>query len=92
MNQIDNTKKYQNLYKNYKDLIEKTTIREYEIVPGGKVSVQISPEDLRTKKEVEDELKKGVNFLTDNQLIDLSGNVELSKEALEALAKRKDTM
>lgn len=63
MNHTENIKKYQDLYKRYKDLVGKTTIRAYEVVSGEKISVNnISIKDLKDKESVENQLKEGLIF------------------------------
>ncbi|MBI2003811.1 MAG: hypothetical protein HYS78_02450 [Parcubacteria group bacterium] len=82
---------YKNLYKKYKDLVAKTSIKTYEIISGGKISAQnISPKDLKERQKVEEELSGGLEFLSDDQLIDLSKDVPFSEKVTEALKKRRE--
>ncbi|MEK7514808.1 MAG: hypothetical protein AAB608_00290 [Patescibacteria group bacterium] len=88
---INSVKKYQALFKRYKELLRKTSIRAYEAMPGDKINVQnVSSEDLEEKIKVEAELSEGLIFLSDNQLIDLTGDLGLSKKAEDVLTKRKE--
>ena len=93
MDKIQNTNKYQDLYKKYKELVNKTTIRVYKVVSGEKINIDnISPKDLMEREEIEKELTKGLDFLTDNQLIDLSGDTIFTDMAFNILKKRKETL
>lgn len=92
MDKIEDIKKYQDLYKRYKELITKTTIRVY-VTSGEEIKVQnISAENLKAREAVENELKNGLDSLTDNQLIDLSGDEIFTEAALNTLTKRKETL
>lgn len=91
MDQNNEVNKYQDLYSQYKDLVTKTTIKAYTVITGEKIDVQnISYKDLEERDRIADELKKGLIFLTDNQLIDLSGDIFFAKDALSTLQKRRE--
>jgi hypothetical protein len=80
---------YQNLYKQYKELLNKTTLRANNIGSSGKIEIQnIFPKDLEEKLKIQKELLQGLNFLTDNQLIDLSGDDDFSEETKKVINKR----
>lgn len=87
---MDEVTKFQQLFQKYKDLVSKTTIRAYEVTHGEKINVQdISVQDLKAREDVEKELRKGLHFLTDNQLLELSGDPMLAEDALKIFSKRK---
>ena len=93
METIEEIKKYKDLYKKYNELVAKTTIRSYKVESGKRIHVQnISIEDLKERRRVEQELKSGLDFLNDNQLIDLSSDVVFAHEALDTLTKRKQAL
>lgn len=91
-------KKYQSLYEEYNALIAKTTfysnqIDSNQIDSNKKISISdVQAKDMIRRDDILKELILGLTFLTDNQLIDLSGDVFLSKKVLEILVKRKEVL
>ncbi|GAH81840.1 unnamed protein product [marine sediment metagenome] len=64
-------------------------MRAQDLKPGGKIEAQhISPEDMKRKFKVQEDLLKGLDFLSDNQLIELSGDRFFTQKSQETLNKR----
>ena len=83
---------YQNLYKRFKELANKTSLGASNISVGEEIKIQnISVKDLEEKLDVQKKLLGGLTFLTDNQLIDLSGDAEFTKETNRILNNRNLT-
>jgi len=81
---------YNNLYNEYKILKNKTTLEAHALKPGGKIQAQsISVKDLERRLEVQKELLNGLDFLSDHQLIELSGDHFFSKKAQFVLMNRR---
>jgi len=82
--------RYNDLYNEYKILVEKTTLTAKNLQPGGVIETQnISADDLQKRIDVEGELLKGLSFLSDDQLIILSADDFFGKKAEIILTERK---
>lgn len=88
---MDESKKYQVLYRRYKELLEKTSIKAHNVTEYGKIDVNdISLKDLEERLKIEKQLSEGFKFLSDNQLLDLAGDAVFSEQAQNILIKRKE--
>lgn len=82
--------KYSSLYNQYRVLVEKTTLKAENLQVGGTIKINnISPQDLQEKIDVQKKILDGLSFLSDDQLIVLSEDDFLGKEANDVLVKRK---
>jgi hypothetical protein len=88
---MKNKKEYcEKLYNRYKELEEKTQPEVRDLRPGGEIHAKyISLKDMEEKIKAKEELYTCLDFLTDDQLIELSGNPDFLKEAGDILMKRK---
>ena len=88
---MENPKQYyQKLYIEYKELKKKTTLRANDLKSDGEIKTQhISVDDMKRKFEVQKELLNGLGFLSDDQLIELSGDHPFLEKAQETLEKRR---
>jgi len=81
---------YQKLYIEYKELKKKTALKAQDLKPGGKIETKrISIKDLKRRIEVEEELLKSLDFLSDDQLIELSGDYSFYKKTYDILRKKR---
>lgn len=81
-----------NLYNRYKELKEKTKLEAKDLRPGGKIKAKyISPEDMKEREKVKNELYEYLDFLSDDQLIDLLDDPDLNfqKRIHEVLRKKR---
>ncbi|MFA5169713.1 MAG: hypothetical protein WC386_01775 [Candidatus Paceibacterota bacterium] len=87
---IEKKKYYNDIYQKYKDLLSKTSLVAEDVADGNINAKNITPDDLKKRLEAEKELLVGIEFLSDDQLIDLSGDKSFSDQANAVLSKRKN--
>ncbi len=88
---MKNQEYYNKIFNEYKELEAKTFIPVNDVVKGKKIiGVHIKPEDLFRRDEVREELRKGLNFLSNEQLEFLYDDSDslLVLEAVKTLANR----
>ena len=79
-----------NLYQKYHELKEKTKLEAHRIEQGGKVEAQyISPQDLEELDNTAKELVNCLDFLTDDELIEISEDNIVGEKAREILMNRR---
>ncbi len=89
---MKNNKDYKKIFEEYKELEVKTFIPANDVTDGKKIQgVYIKPEDLFRRDEVKEELRKGLNFLSNEQLKFLYNDDDstLVISAVKILAKRE---
>lgn len=93
MNNIDIKKEYKELYLKYKDLLNKTMLTSNEVKSKDLININnIFIKDLKEREKTLEKLRDGLIYLSDNELIELSGDPFLYSEALKILKKRKETI
>lgn len=81
---------YQDLYIEYKNLKKRTALRVHDLKSGEEIKTQhISSDDMIQKLKVQKELLNGLDFLSDNQLIELSGDHSFTRKAQDVFNKRR---
>jgi len=87
---VDKKEYCEELYRLYKELREKTELEVHDLKPGGEIHPKyIDIKEVEERIKVKEELYKCLDFLSDQQLIELSGNYDFIKEAGDILMKRK---
>lgn len=80
-----------NLYQKYQELKEKTKLEAHKVEPGGKVEAQHIPllENLKELEGTKKDLADCLDFLSDNELIDISKDDIIGEKAREILMNRR---
>lgn len=88
----DKQQKYTAILEEYQALEAKTAVVASEVIPGKEIEpIRIIPEDLIRVDELREELKNGLEFLTDEQLKSLynDDDISLVGGAVKIVAKRE---
>lgn len=89
---MENKEYYNKIFDEYRELKEKTFIPVNNVIPGKKiVGVHIKHEDFFCRDETKEELRKGLEFLSNEQLIFLYNDDDSSlvMEVIKVLCDRK---
>lgn len=89
---MENKKEYcENLYKKYKEINKSEKMKAYNVKTGkGVIVADISLTEMEELSKRKEELKKSLEFLSDNQLIELSGDIDLAEDCDKILTKRRN--
>lgn len=86
-----NEEECKNIYQKYQELKEKTRLKAHRIEWSGEgVKPQsISPRDLEELDKTREELRGCFNFLSDDELIEISEDEDVGEQVKEILKKRR---